>query len=212
MKHPKLNLELEVAQGSLTDGKEHVLVNASNTNVKLGTGVSGAIRRSCGAGYQEAITREMQKSFGNSMEPGDVLITNAGKHPTARYVAHVAVMDYRDGFSDTSFPDKDLIITCCQRLWEKVEKLPLPSLSVAMVALGAGTGQLGVRNPTSIACDTLFAHHVKNPASRIQKVVFYGYELNEFLVMAEVLSERVPGLLETLPREASEYITRLKNN
>lgn len=213
MKHPRLHLEIEIAQGSLTDGKELVLVNASNTNAELGTGVSGAIRRSCGAGYQEQITRAMHKSFGGVMEPGEVLLTNAGKHPTARYVAHVAVMDYREGFTDASFPSKDLIVTCCERLWETLEKIKEePSLSVAMVALGAGTGQLGVRYPTEVAADTLFAHHLKEPNSRIRKVVFYGYQLNEFLVMAEVLSDRIPGFLETLPREASEYVTQVKRH
>ena len=212
MKHPKLNLEIEVAQGSLTEGKELVLVNASNTNAELGTGVSGAIRRSCGPGYQELIARELRKSFGASMEPGEVLLTNAGKHPTARYVAHVAVMDYREGFTESSLPSQDLIVSCCTRLWEKLEQLPLPSLSVAMVALGAGTGRLGVRLSVAAACDALFIHHLKNPSSRIQKVVFYGHELPEFLVMAEVLCERVPGLLETLPREASDFLARLKQN
>ena len=44
-----------VVHGSLTDGAETVLVNASNTNCELGSGVSGAIRRACGLGYQEHI-------------------------------------------------------------------------------------------------------------------------------------------------------------
>jgi O-acetyl-ADP-ribose deacetylase (regulator of RNase III) len=35
---------IAVVQGSLTDGQEAVLVNASNTNLSLGSGVSGAIR------------------------------------------------------------------------------------------------------------------------------------------------------------------------
>ena len=212
MKHPKLNLEIEVAQGSLTEGKELVLVNASNTNAELGTGVSGAIRRACGAGYQEQILRELRRTYGASMEPGEVLLTHAGKHPSARYVAHVAVMDYREGFDSSSFPSKDLIVSCCERLWGKLEGLPLPSVSVAMVALGAGTGQLGARFSVAAACDTLLTHHLKHPASKLQKVVFYGYELHEFLVMAEVLSERIPGLSGTLPREASEYLARLKQN
>jgi O-acetyl-ADP-ribose deacetylase len=212
MKHAKLNLELEVIHGSLTEGKELVLVNASNTSLALGTGVSGAIRRSCGPGYQELITWELRKSIGASMEPGEILLTNAGKHPTARYVAHVAVMDDREGFTENAFPNKDLIVSCCTHLWEKLEQLSLPSLSVAMVALGSGTGRLGARLSVAAACDTLFIHHLKNPFSRIQKVVFYGHDLPEFLVMIEVLCERVPGLLETLPREASDFLARLKQN
>jgi O-acetyl-ADP-ribose deacetylase (regulator of RNase III) len=36
-----------VTQGSLTEGTETLLVNASNTNARLGSGVSGAIGAAC---------------------------------------------------------------------------------------------------------------------------------------------------------------------
>ena len=206
MTHPSRELDIALVHGDLTSGQELVLVNASNTNVALGSGVSGAIRRTCGTAYQDHIKQALEQTFGGPMAPGEVLITDAGIHPIARYVAHVAVMDYRRGFSASSFPSKELIAQALERLWVALESIPEPSLSVAMVALGAGTGQLGVRFPTNAACDTLLAHRAARPDSRIHKVVFYGYGLPDYLVMAEVLSACLPGFRATLPVEIQKHI------
>jgi O-acetyl-ADP-ribose deacetylase (regulator of RNase III) len=174
---------IQVEQGSLTSGNALVLVNASNTQGNLGSGVSAAIAAACGAGFQAEIHQALHQHFGASMEPGSVLLTSAGKHPRARHVAHVAVMDYRAGFTGDSFPSLGLIERCCVNLWAALETLPgeLP-VTVAMVALGAGTGQLGVKDSVAAACVTL-RRHLEKP-SRIQAVTFYGYQLVEYLAMA----------------------------
>src|SRR5206468_3941367 len=139
-----MSLVVQVRQGSLTDGDETVLVNASNTNGQLGTGVSAAIRAACGNGFQEKIVAALQARFGGPMEPGEVLVTDAGTHPRARHVAHVAVMDYREGFTGSSYPAVELIRGACVKLWRTLEAVDGGPHSVAMVALGAGTGGLGV--------------------------------------------------------------------
>jgi O-acetyl-ADP-ribose deacetylase len=182
---------IAIAQGSLTDGPSLVLVNASNTQGALGSGVSGAIRRACGPGFQAEIERAIAARFDGPMPPGEVIVTSAGAHPRARYIAHVAVMDYRDGFTAVSFPDAPLIQRCCEGLWPAIEAINEPSLSVAMVALGAGTGNLGVRLPTEIACTTLAAHLARGP-SRIEAVTFYGYELHEYIAILDEVSSRFP--------------------
>lgn len=89
-------MDVALKQGSLTDGDETLLVNASNTNLQLGSGVSGAIRKACGTTFQAALDELLEKR-GGPLEPGDVVLTNAGAHRRARYIAHVAVMDYRGG-------------------------------------------------------------------------------------------------------------------
>ena len=197
-----MTTDIALAQGSLTDGAELVLVNASNTNAALGSGVSGAIRVACGRGYQANIQAALQRDFGGPMKPGQVLLTDAGAHPSAKYVAHVAVMDYREGFTGTSFPTLDVIRTGCEQLWDVIEaKVNAARVSVAMVALGAGTGNLGVRDPTRIACETLKSHLAIHHQSRIARVVFYGYELHEHLAMAEVVTETFPDAEASLSDE-----------
>lgn len=182
---------IAVVQGSLTDGTETVLVNASNTNVMLGSGVSGAIRQACGAGYQAHIAKALAERFKGPMTPGDVLVTDAGAHPTAKWVAHIAVMDYRQGMTGSSFPTLAVIHNGCTKLWPAIEELG-EDVTVAMVALGAGTGQLGVREPTRVACETLSRHIDTHPASHIKGVTFYGFMLHEHMAIAEVVKTTFP--------------------
>lgn len=184
-------LVVEVVQGSLTDGDERVLVNASNTNGRLGSGVSAAIRRACGPGFQERIEAALDERFSGPMPPGEVLVTDAHEHPRARWVVHVAVMDYRGG--GDPFPDEARIRTGCEKLWPAVEGIEDPEpLSVAMVALGAGTGGLGVRLPTELACETLKAHLARTPDSKMARVRFYGWLDPEYREMSDVIARHFP--------------------
>ncbi|MBS2014293.1 MAG: macro domain-containing protein [Deltaproteobacteria bacterium] len=189
-------MRIAVARGSLTEGSETLLVNASNTNVQLGTGVSAAIRSACGAGYQEHIREELGKLHGGPMSPGQVLVTDAGAHPRAKWVAHVAVMDYRDGFTSRSFPTTEVIRAGCRNLLSAIDALP-EAVTIAMVALGAGTGQLGVREPTRIACDALRAYR----GAKVAGCTFYGYALHEYAAVADVVCAAFPEVTETVPPE-----------
>jgi O-acetyl-ADP-ribose deacetylase (regulator of RNase III) len=197
-----LSVAVEFVQGSLTDGRELVLVNASNTNVLLGSGVSGAIRRACGPQFQAQISEALQARFAGPMPPGEVLLTTAGLHRTAKWVAHVAVMDYRKGMGPHSFPTLDTVRAGCTRLWEVLETLPgAEPLSVAMVAVGAGTGDLGVGESTRIAAETLKAHGRRTPSSRIGRVRFYGFLSHELVPIAKALVHEYPEVLRSLPAE-----------
>lgn len=191
-------MHIKVRNGSLTGGEETLLVNASNTEARLGSGVSHAIRLACGEGYQESIVAQMHQKFGGSMEPGDVFITDAGTH-AATFVAHVAVMDYRNT-GGTPFPNADRIRKGCVGLWNAIAELDA-AVTVAMVALGGGTGQMGVATPTQIACETLKTHVEAREASNIDGVTFYGWTLPEYLAMAASVQEHFPdaGLDPSVP-------------
>ncbi len=201
---------IEVVQGSLTQGDELVLVNASNTNAMLGSGVSGAIRRACGGeAYQQHLFDELKRQKNGPMFPGDVMLTDAGRHPKAKWVAHVAVMDYRDGFRGESAPDLGRIRLGCERLWDALETLPEPQLSVAMVALGTGTGGLGLRDSVKVSAETLKAHCAILPTSKVMRVRFYGFATQEYVAMAAELMAHFPGVGETLPADVRAMAERL---
>lgn len=192
---------VDFARGSLTDGGESVLVNASNTNADLGSGVSFAIRRACGPDFQAQLHRALRDTFGGPMAPGQVLVTHAGTHPRAKWVAHVAVMDYRQGFGAASLPGADTIERGLVALWSALEALDDASLSVALPALGAGTGNLGVVVPTRLAAQTLRAHHEAHPDSRITRVCFYAWLEHEAPPMARELVKVFPEVEARLPSE-----------
>ncbi len=200
---------VSLARGSLTDGHESVLVNSSNTHCAQGTGVSAAISRSCGPRFQQQVSLELTRKFGGPMKPGQVLMTHAGEHARARWVAHVAVMDYREGFSGASFPSQETIRTGCESLWDAIETIIGDGpLSVAMVALGGSVGSLGVREPVRIAAETLKAHAAIHTRTRIENVVFYGYLEQEYVAMAEVLLELFPQIADSLPKDVLEQVAR----
>lgn len=199
--------KIEFVQGSLTDGHETVLVNASNTQATLGSGVSGAIRRACGPAFQGEVHQALEVKFKGPMAPSQVLVTSAGTHPHARWVAHVAVMDYRHGMGPQSFPSVETIRLGCENLWTALEAIPGGEpLSVAMCALGAGTGDLGVAEPTRLAAETLKVHLARTPTSRIGRVRFYGYLDHELWPMAEQLVKVFPEVRDTLPPDLRRVV------
>ena len=203
-------MKVLIRQGSLTDGDESVLVNASNTNAQLGTGVSAAIRQACGKGYQEKVLAMLEHQFHGPMQPGQVLLTHAGTHPRAVWVAHVAVMDYREGFTGEQLPHpRAPSVPRCQQLWNVIEHIPGEgSQSVAMVALGAGTGNLGVAEPIRIGAQTLKAHVAAHPNTRIERVTFYGFQLPDYIAVAHVLAAEFPEVKEQLPPEVLKFVEK----
>lgn len=183
---------VEVRQGSVTDADVDVLVNASNTLGRLGSGVSNAIRVACGAGFQESILRALRPR-GGALAPGEALLTHAGTHPRAKFVVHVAVMDYREGARQV-FPDEARIRKGSDRVWRIVEdELPPGAYSIGMVALGAGTGGLGERLPTSITCASLQAHLAARATTKLARVVFHGYTPPEYANVRDVVRAAFPG-------------------
>ena len=181
-------MRIEVRQGSVTDADVDVLVNASNTLGRLGSGVSAAIRAACGAGFQDVIYDAL-RDRGGATAPGAVWLTHAGTHPRARFVAHVAVMDYRGGHVVEQMPDLARIERASVALWQALETLPQP-VSVGMVALGAGTGRLGERLPTELACKALRAHLAsRSSTTTIERVVFHGYSSIEYANVADVVAQ-----------------------
>ncbi|MGV3624609.1 MAG: hypothetical protein ACO1OB_27565, partial [Archangium sp.] len=91
----------------------------------------------------------------------------------------------------------------CQLLWPRIDALGGPQ-SVAMVALGAGTGNLGVVEPMRIAAQTLKRAATKH----IERVCFYGFALPEYVATAEVIASEFPQVRASLPAEVVAMFDR----
>lgn len=79
MSHPRI----EVVVGDLTAQAVDAIVNAANTELELGAGVAGAIRRKGGPTVQAACRRL------GPIPLGEAVVTTAGELP-ARLVIHAA--------------------------------------------------------------------------------------------------------------------------
>jgi O-acetyl-ADP-ribose deacetylase (regulator of RNase III) len=80
-------MKLEVVIGDITSSKVEAIVNAANSELWMGGGVAGAIKRAAGDGVeQEAMAQ-------GPIEPGESVATSAGELPAPiRWVIHAATM------------------------------------------------------------------------------------------------------------------------
>lgn len=81
IKNGELTHILKLMQGDITEQETDAIVNAANTNMKLGTGVAGAIRRKGGKKIQEECNQ-----IGSS-EVGGAVITTGG-NLKSKHVIH----------------------------------------------------------------------------------------------------------------------------
>jgi O-acetyl-ADP-ribose deacetylase (regulator of RNase III) len=84
---------LELIQGDITDLEVDAIVNAANSQLKLGGGVAGAIRRKGGPKIQEECDRI------GYCPVGEARITTAG-NLKAKYVIHAVGPRYGEGDED----------------------------------------------------------------------------------------------------------------
>src|SRR3990172_8687577 len=77
---------MEIVQGDITDADVEAVVNAANTNLQLGGGVAGAIRRNGGPWIQE------QCNWVGRIPLGEAATTEGG-NLKAKWVIHAASME-----------------------------------------------------------------------------------------------------------------------
>lgn len=95
----KMSYILQAKQGNLLEEPNATfIVNASNTKMMLGSGVSMAFKRHCGVMLQTLMLHELQKKVG-PLEQGDVLCTRAAEATNFEFALHAAVMNYNSGVS-----------------------------------------------------------------------------------------------------------------
>lgn len=151
---------VSITRGDITDAEVDAIVNAANSQLWMGTGVAGAIKRKGGTVIEEDAVRQ------GPVEVGESVLTVAGNLP-ATHVIHAATM----GPDLKTDPEK--IAAATRSTLAIAEKHRLTSL--AMPALGSGVG--GVP-PTRVADAMLSAlvEHLKGGKSSLQKVLFVLYQ------------------------------------
>lgn len=86
-----------IKQGNLLEESNATfIVNASNTRLLLGSGVSMAFKRHCGYELQQEMSAKLE-SLGDVVQKGDVIATSSGRATNFKYALHAAIMDYNPG-------------------------------------------------------------------------------------------------------------------
>ena len=148
-----MSYTLHIKQGDITKVFTDFVVNASNTSLILGSGVSMAFKRHCGHLLQRQMNEALH-SIGHPLAPGDVVATAAGEAANFRYVLHVAVINYHRGIPKSNKnPTIQTIKTSLHNIeaylqwhYERYKK----RITLAIPLLGCGVG--GLEKEKVIAC------------------------------------------------------------
>lgn len=126
---------IQITQGDITDEKVDAIVNAANTDLILGAGVAGAIRRKGGTIIQQECNLHGQ------VELGGAALTGGGNLP-AKHVIHAAAMHLGSQSTADSIADatlNSLLIASSKRF-----------NTISFPALGTGIGGFSMKQAADI--------------------------------------------------------------
>jgi O-acetyl-ADP-ribose deacetylase (regulator of RNase III) len=165
-----------VERGDITDAEVDAIVNAANSELWMGAGVAGAIKRKGGVVIEEEALRQ------GPIEVGEAVLTVAGNLP-ATHVIHAATMG-KDLKTD---PEK--IAAATKSTLALAEKHRLTS--IAFPALGSGVGGVPPEKSAEVILSTV-VEHVKTGSSTLQKILFVVYQDEAYKAFTDAL-KRVGG-------------------
>ena len=169
-----------VKKGNLILEDADFIVNAANTRLILGSGVSHAFRQHCGG---EKFQNYLYELIANkTVVRGDVIISDSGDAKNFRYSLHVAVMNYSDKKQDM-YPTYKHIEKALYNIMQIVEDMSLKdnisNPKIVIPLLGCGVGKL----------DKLKVFHlIKQVFSQSKidlNIVVYAYSEEDFVLLEE---------------------------
>jgi O-acetyl-ADP-ribose deacetylase (regulator of RNase III) len=177
-------MQIEARQGDITQqGDVDAIVNAANTDLALGAGVAGAIRRRGG----DVIDREARAQ--GPIRLGEAVATTAGTLPN-KYVIHAAAMGYRA--EDEAVPKRagslssaEIIRNATLNSLRRAEELKLES--IAFPALATGVAGFPVDECAEVMITAARGYASSNPHSSIRRVVFVLFGAADYEVFRQRL-------------------------
>ncbi len=170
-------MKLEIRQGDITNQPDlDAIVNAANTDLILGAGVAGAIRRKGG----DSIDREAQAR--SPIHLGEAVWTTAGRLPN-KYVIHAAAMGYRP--EDKAVPKRpgsmtsaEIIATATRSALRCSSELGLKS--VGFPALGTGVAAFPVEECAAVMVAAAHEFGRCSAQSSVKRVVFVLFSRDDY--------------------------------
>jgi O-acetyl-ADP-ribose deacetylase (regulator of RNase III) len=177
-------MRIEIRRGDITEQPDvDAIVNAANTDLALGAGVAGAIRRKGG----DVIDLEGRRRA--PIRLGEAAVTTAGALPN-RYVIHAAAMGYRD--EDRRVPKQpgtessaEIIRAATTSSLRRAEELGLESIAFPALATGVARFPVDACAEAMIGAARRYAE--ERPDSTIRRVVFVLFGASDFEVFRRVV-------------------------
>lgn len=151
--------KITLLQGDITDADVDAVVNAANTQLQLGAGVAGAIRRKGGPTIQQECDAVGPISL------GEAAITGGGQL-NARYVIHAASMHLGGLTSESSLRD------ATKNSLARAEEKQLTS--IAFPAIGTGVAGFPIARCAQVMLEEIRNH--LNGSTSLQQVLFVLFD------------------------------------
>lgn len=164
---------ISIERGDITDAEVDAIVNAANSQLWMGAGVAGSIKRKGGTVIEEDAVRQ------GPIEVGEAVLTVAG-NLAATHVIHAATM----GADLRTDPQK--IAAATKAALAIAEKHRLSS--IAFPALGSGVGGIPPAESAEAMLSALI-EHLKRGDSSLQKVLFVLYQEEARKAFADMLTK-----------------------
>jgi O-acetyl-ADP-ribose deacetylase (regulator of RNase III) len=171
-----VNERIRIVEGDITDQAVDAIVNAANTDLELGAGVAGAIRRKGGPRIQEACRRI------GPIPLGEAAVTEAGRLP-ARLVIHAASMGAGQLTTERSL--RESVRNSLRRCVEHGVR------SVAFPAIGTGVAGLPIDRCAEVMIAEVRAHLAAS--TQPENVIFVLFDADAAQAFRRRLGEQPPG-------------------
>lgn len=165
---------LELVQGDITEQDTDAIVNAANSQLILGGGVAGAIRRKGGPSIQQECHQKAP------IPVGGAVLTGAG-NLKARYVIHAVGPQMGEGDEDRKL--RRAALSCLQVA--DAHRLQ----SIAFCAISTGIFGYPIDRCARILLKTAAEFLQNNPQTTLQRLVFCLYDRSAYDVFAAALEE-----------------------
>jgi len=177
---------IQVKFGNLMEENATFIVNASNTELVLGSGVSMAFNKHCSQGnidYQTILN--ILKEEYSQIVKGDVIVSNSGSADNFQYALHLAVMNYSDKNIEQKPTYKDIelgLTNIIKIIQDKIisEHIKTPKLVIPLV--GCGVGGLDKKKVF-----TMIANRFSNVDFELTTVI-YLYDSEDYKWIKELVS------------------------
>lgn len=162
-------IEIELRQGDIAQQPDlDAVVNAANTELWMGAGVAGALKRRGGQAIEDEAVRQ------GPIALGAAVITSAGELPN-RWVNHCAAMGYRP--EDEALPKRAgsrssaaIIAACVARALELCDEHGVRT--IGFPALATGVGALPVEECAAAMIGAVHAYAAGHLSSELEGVAF----------------------------------------
>lgn len=176
-------MQIEIRQGDITEQPDiDAIVNAANTDLVLGSGVAGAIRRKGG----DIIDEEGRKRA--PIRLGEAAVTTAGALPN-KFVIHAAAMGYTK--EDALVPKKpgtgssaEIIRNATLNSLRRAEELALRS--IAFPALATGVAGFPVDECAEVMIGAAREYAAATPSSSIELTVFVLFTERDYRTFKQI--------------------------